>query len=195
MATKYTRLTQIQRYQIEELLKIQGIEQTHEIVNRKERFGDWEIDTVVGACHKYFLVTIAKRITQFTKIGLIKKKTKRETTSMTIELLKEFNGLNSTITSDNGKEFAGHEDIARELNIKFYFAKPYHSWQRGLNEYHNKLIRQYFPKDKDFSKLSVDQVKQVERLLNHRPRKTLGYFSPQEVLLQQFPHLVSALGN
>ncbi len=159
MATKYTRLTQIQRYQIEELLKIQGIEQTHEIVNRKERFDDWEMDTVVGACHKYFLVTIAKRTTQFTKIGLIKKKTKRETTSMTIELLKEFNSLNRTITSDNGKEFAGHEDIARELNIKFYFAKPYNSWQSGFT------------------------------------RKTFGYFSPQEVVLQQFLYLFSALGN
>jgi len=85
-----------------------------------------------------------------------------------------------TITADNGKEFAGHEGIAKELGILFYFAMPYHSWERGANENANGLIRQFFPKKTCLDTISHEQVLWVERLLNNRPRKRLGFLTPKE---------------
>jgi transposase, IS30 family len=86
-----------------------------------------------------------------------------------------------TITFDNGKEFAAHQDIAHALKTKIFFATPYHAWERGLNENTNGLIRDFFPKGTDFSTISSAEVAKVERLLNARPRKSLGFRSPQEV--------------
>jgi IS30 family transposase len=88
-----------------------------------------------------------------------------------------------TITYDNGKEFASHAEIVAALGAKSYFAKPYHSWERGLNEHTNGLVRQYFPKGTDFSTLSNADVQRVEDKLNSRPRKILGYQTPSEVFL------------
>ena len=86
-----------------------------------------------------------------------------------------------TITADNGKEFSNHQKIASELGIEFYFAKPYQSWQRGLNEHTNGLVRQYFPKHKRFDEISDIEIQIVEDLLNNRPRKVLNYETPLEV--------------
>ena len=86
-----------------------------------------------------------------------------------------------TITSDNGREFAGHERIARELQADFYFAHPYSSWERGLNENSNGLVRQYFPKGSDFTDITEDDIKHVMHRLNHRPRKTLDYRTPHQL--------------
>ena len=86
-----------------------------------------------------------------------------------------------TITFDNGKEFAAHQDIAHALKAKIFFATPYHAWERGLNENTNGLIRDFFPKGTDFSTIANAEVAKVERLLNARPRKSLGFRSPQEV--------------
>ena len=85
-----------------------------------------------------------------------------------------------TLTSDNGKEFAGHEDIAKALGADFYFAKPYHSWERGTNENTNGLIRWYFSKGTDFATISDEAIKAVEDALNNRPRKRLGWKTPLE---------------
>jgi len=90
-------------------------------------------------------------------------------------------GLVHTITFDNGKEFAAHQDIAQALKAKIFFATPYHAWERGLNENTNGLIRDFFPKGTDFSTIANAEVAKVERLLNARPRKSLGFRSPQEV--------------
>jgi len=87
-----------------------------------------------------------------------------------------------TVTLDNGKEFAEHEQLGESLGGDVYFAKPYHSWERGLNENTNGLLRQYFPKGMDFSKITTYQLKKVESELNDRPRKTLGYRTPREVM-------------
>jgi transposase, IS30 family len=92
-----------------------------------------------------------------------------------------------TITSDNGKEFSGHEAIAAELNASFYFAHPYRSWERGTNENTNGLVRQYFPKGTDFSKITQRQVKAVEKRLNDRPRKKVGYKTPNQVFFNSPP--------
>ena len=96
-----------------------------------------------------------------------------------------------TLTSDNGKEFAGHADISERLGSDFYFCTPYHSWERGLNENTNGLVRQYFPKGTDFAKLTASDVQRVEDLLNNRPRKALNFYSPNEV----FDKLTASLEN
>ncbi len=88
-----------------------------------------------------------------------------------------------TITADNGKEFAGHRVLSQALDAAIYFARPYHSWERGLNEHVNDLIRKYFPKGTDFRGVTPEQVKEVERRINNRPRKGLNYRTPQEAFL------------
>jgi len=98
----------------------------------------------------------------------------------TIEALQPIKDLIHTITADNGKEFAKHQEIAKELEISFYFCKPYHSWERGANENTNGLIRQYIPKGTNFSGITDEFVSWVENKLNNRPRKRLGYLTPNE---------------
>ena len=92
-----------------------------------------------------------------------------------------------TITSDNVREFANHQAIARKLAADFYFAHPYSSWERGLNENTNGLIRQYFPKACDFTTITDEEVRRVQRRLNSRPRKTLGYQTPHQVFYKPSP--------
>jgi IS30 family transposase len=120
------------------------------IADNKKRIGDWEIDTVIGANHKGALVTIVDRKSKFTLIKKINSKHADIVTQATIDLLYPLKALTHTITSDNGKEFAYHEAIANTLDTSFYFANPYHSWERGLNEHTNGLIRQYIPKKSEF---------------------------------------------
>jgi IS30 family transposase len=92
--------------------------------------------------------------------------------------------LPAFITADNGKELAGHEKIAQELDLKVYFAHPYSSWERGVNENTNGLIRQYFPKGSSFESITETDVEKVMERLNHRPRKTLNYKTPFEVFFE-----------
>jgi IS30 family transposase len=152
-------------------------------VEEKERIGDLEIDTVIGKDHRGALVTINDRVTKMVKIRLVKSKEAEVVKQATIEALREWTHI-KTITSDNGKEFALHREIAMELNIDFYFAKPYHSWQRGANENTNGLIRQYIPKKTDFTYLTDYFIQKIETDLNNRPRKKLNYLTPNEVFLQ-----------
>jgi IS30 family transposase len=98
-----------------------------------------------------------------------------------IEALKPFAAFVHTITFDNGREFCRHLDIAKALNCETYFAKPYHSWERGLNENHNGLLRQYFPKAKPLDQVTQADANKALAGLNHRPRKTLNYQTPWEV--------------
>jgi IS30 family transposase len=93
--------------------------------------------------------------------------------------------LRRSATFDNGKEFAEHEKIAKSCNMDVYFAAPYKSWQRGTNENTNGLLRQYFPKGAGFTRISHQEVARVEKLINERPRKRLGYRSPAEVLAKR----------
>ena len=118
--------------------------------------------------------------------GLAKSKTAAAIKQATKEL---FSGLGSekkkTIISDNGKEFSGHEELAKSLGVSWYFANPDHSWERGLNEHTNGLIRQYFPKKTNFRTIQPEQLKNVVELVNHRPRKSLDYQTPFEVFYAQ----------
>ena len=151
------------------------------IVARKARLGDWEGDTVVTAGHNGGLLTLVERKSKLTKISKLRRSTARATQRATVRRLKPINNFVYTITFDNGKEFAAHQDIAHALKARIFFATPYHAWERGLNENTNGLIRDFFPKGTDFSTISNAEVAKVERLLNARPRKSLGFRSPQEV--------------
>jgi len=151
------------------------------IVARKARLGDWEGDTVVSAGHNGGLLTLVERKSKLTKISKLRRSTARATQRATVRRLKPINNFVYTITFDNGKEFAAHQDIAHALKARIFFATPYHAWERGLNANTNGLIRDFFPKGTDFSTISNAEVAKVERLLNARPRKSLGFRSPQEV--------------
>lgn len=156
------------------------------IVERKERVGDLELDTIIGAQHQGAIVSSVDRATKVTLLGLIRQNTAEKLENLLCkshQFLKD-NGLILTMTSDNGKEFAGHERIVERLGGDFYFATPYHSWERGLNEHTNGLVRQYFPKGSDFTILTPEQVDEVARKLNSRPRKILNFETPAEVFLR-----------
>ena len=159
------------------------IAQRPKIVDKKERFGDLEIDLVIGGDHKGALLTINDRATGMLKMKHIENKEAKTIEINAIGLLEEWMPFIHTITSDNGKEFTNHREVADELGIDFFFAKPYHSWERGANENLNGLVRQYFPKKSNFDLIKKAQVEQVERILNNRPRKRYGYLTPNEVFV------------
>ncbi len=158
-----------------------SIDKRPAIVNRKTRIGDWEVDTVIGKGHRQALVTLSERKSMYTLIAQVKRRTASAVRQAIVRLLSNMKASVHTVTSDNGKEFAEHEVIAQQLNAGFYFAHPYASWERGLNENINGLIRQYFPKKMDFSTITQKQLNLVMKKLNHRPRKTLNSKTPHEV--------------
>jgi transposase, IS30 family len=147
----------------------------------KTRLGDWEIDTVIGKNHQGALVTLVDRVSKLTLIKKVASKHADIVIEATITLLKPYLDKALTITSDNGIEFAGHENIKAALNADVYFAHPYSSWERGLNENTNGLIRQYFTKGSSFENITDKDVDEVMAKLNHRPRKTLNYKTPHAV--------------
>jgi len=161
-----------------------SIDERPKVVDEKTRIGDWEIDLVIGKGHSGALVTIVERKTKFTVSMRINDKTAETVTAATIALLTPFKDSVLTITADNGKEFAYHERIAKALGAKVYFADPYSSWQRGLNENTNGLLRQYWPKITDFKKVSQKEVSTVITELNKRPRKILGYETPAKLMAE-----------
>lgn len=151
------------------------------VVDQKTRIGDWEGDTVIGKNHKGGLVTLAERVSRYVLAGHIQSKHAAGVTAVTTRLLSPYKDKCHTITFDNGKEFAEHESMAIQLKADIYFAHPYSSWERGLNENSNGLIRQYFPKGMDLSNIAEEHVQWAVERLNHRPRKVLGYRTPHEV--------------
>lgn len=157
------------------------IEDRPSIVDERKRIGDWEADTIIGKNRRQALVSIVERKTGLTLIQKVERKTAQAVSQAMIGLLKPYRNKVHTITSDNGKEFAGHEQIAKRLQADFYFAHPYASWEQGTNENTNGLIRQYFPKDRDFTTITQQQIDIAMKRLNNRPRKRLGYHTPSEV--------------
>lgn len=154
------------------------------IVEEKTRLGDWELDTIIGTKQSGAIVSMVERTTKLTKLEKISRKTAEETGAALVKRLMPIREFVYTLTADNGKEFANHQKIGSDLDADFYFATPYHSWERGLNEHTNGLVRQYFPKSKCFDQISSDDLKKVETLLNNRPRKILNFSTPIEVFNQ-----------
>lgn len=151
------------------------------IVAEKTRLGDWELDSIIGAKHRGSIVSMVERRSRLTRLSLQAGPTAEATCESIVSRLMLMKEQVLTLTSDNGKEFAHHRKISESLGADFYFATPYHSWERGLNENTNGLVRQYFPKGLDFATITPTEVQRVEDLLNQRPRKTLKYQSPNEV--------------
>ena len=162
-----------------------SIEQRPQIVASKRRYGDWEADTIIGARHQGGILSLVERKSKLTRLHKIESKGAREVKDTSIALLGPLVDRVHTITVDNGKEFCQHEQITAALHAPIYFAHPYASWERGLNENTNGLVRQYFPKKHDFARITNAEVGRVEDLLNDRPRKTLGYRTPNEVFFKE----------
>lgn len=144
------------------------------------RFGDWELDLIVGAGQKSCLVTLVERSKSYVLIKRLETKHHADVKKAIIQMLFPFRKTNAlkTITTDNGTEFYDHQEFAKALCTTVYFADSYASWQKGAIENANKLIRQYFPKGTDFRLVSDKQVQEIQHKLNRRPRKKINFSSP-----------------
>jgi transposase, IS30 family len=151
------------------------------VVDEKKRIGDWEIDTIIGKNRKQAIVTIVERLSKLTVLKKVDVKTAELVAQATISGLTSISDNVLTITGDNGTEFAYHEKISNALKADFYFAHPYSSWERGLNENTNGLVRQYLSKGTNFSKITEIELNTIADRLNNRPRKKLGYATPNEI--------------
>jgi IS30 family transposase len=158
-----------------------SIDERPSIVDEKVRLGDWEADTVIGKGHKGVLVTLAERVSKKTLIAHAPSKHAEVVKDAIIKLLQSEKKHLHTITFDNGKEFAYHAQVKMALGTDNYFAHPYQSWERGLNENHNGLIRQYLPKGMALDKVTAEEIILIQDKLNNRPRKLLEYKTPNEV--------------
>ncbi len=162
-----------------------SIDERPQVVEAKQRVGDWEADTIIGTAHRQAILSLVERKSKLVRLKKVIRNTSEAVAAASFALLGELSARVHTITSDNGREFASHERIAAGLQAKFYFAHPYSSWERGLNENTNGLVRQYFPKKSDFSKITDREINKVVERLNNRPRKTLGYKTPNEVFFKR----------
>lgn len=158
------------------------IDERPKVVNERKRIGDWEGDTVEGAKGSGFFGTYVDRKTRYTVAVKVNDKSASTVTKGTLDAMSKLPPSKvRTITFDNGKEFTGFKELERGLNMRTYFARPYHSWERGTNENTNGLLRQFFPKGMDFSSVGQSELDKVIELLNNRPRKCLNYRTPTEV--------------
>jgi IS30 family transposase len=162
-----------------------SIEERPQVVDQRERLGDWEIDTLVGKGQRGALVSLVDRKSRYTLLQPVTQRLADLVADATISVLRPFADFVHTITGDNGKEFAEHVRIAEALKANFYFAHPYSAWERGTNENTNGLVRQYFPKKTDFSKVALSETKVAVDRLNQRPRKCLDFKTPFEVFFDQ----------
>lgn len=160
-----------------------SIEERPEYINNREDIGHWEADLVVGKGQKGYLVTATERVCNYNVIGYVETKDAESVSKELVRILKPYKEFVYSVTTDNGKEFANHRYIAAALDVAYYFAHPYSSWERGTNENANGLIRQYFPKGEPFADQNYmkRQIARVETKLNCRPRKKNGYLTPYEL--------------
>ena len=158
-----------------------GIEKRPAIVDKKRRFGDWEVDTVLGKQGTGAIVSLVERKSKLYLLRNVNAKSAVDVREAMIKMLWRYRRHVHTITADNGGEFCDHEQVAQALKTDIYFANPYASWERGLNENFNGLLRQYIKKGTDLRTVTDDQLKQIERALNLRPRKCLGFKQPAVV--------------
>ena len=172
-----------------------SIDERPTVVDSKSRFGDWELDTIVGKDGKGAIITIVERTTKKMLMAKSPKgKNAKAVVKVVVQLLRPFERHVLSITTDNGTEFAEHKYIAKMLHTKVYFTHPYSSWEKGLIENTNKLIRQYIPKNTDFSSLSDDYILFVQTELNLRPRNYLDFSSPKQKFLLSLHNGVALRG-
>jgi IS30 family transposase len=150
------------------------------VVALKKRRGDWEADTIVGAGHKGAILSLVDRASKLTCLAPLPDKRADAAAKAIVAALKALKRTVHTITYDNGAEFAAHQKVNRRLKCRSFFATPYHSWERGLNEHTNGLVRQFYPKGQTLTNLCPQRLNAVESLLNNRPRKALNFKTPNE---------------
>lgn len=171
------------REQQRELQKKRWIDDRPQTTNDRLFYGHWEGDTVQGHKHSGYLVTLVERKSGYALVGHIPRATKEHFRAKAEELLSPLpKHLKRSLTLDNGKEMNDYEELEQHTKIPIYFAHPYHSWERGSNENFNGLLRQFFPKHRDFSTIRKEELDRAVNLLNTRPRKRHGYVSPNELL-------------
>ncbi len=156
------------------------------VVEDKQRIGDWECDTVIGKDRKSVLVTVVDRATLKSCCSRVYSRSAKVVSQAIIRMLKPHIDKVHTLTFDNGSEFVQHGRIAEALKAKTYFAHPYSSWERGINENTNVLLRQFLPKGTDFKNVSLQTVKRAVDYLNNRPRKARGYLTPNQMFNNEF---------
>lgn len=166
-----------------------GIEKRPKIADQKTEFGHFEIDTVVGKGHGSYLLTIVDKANKMTCIRKMPNKLAETVVDTFRDVVKTTFYDFKTLTADNGGEFAGHEEIAQITGADVYFARPYRSSDRGLNEHTNGLVRRFLPKGTDFNDVSEEEISRIEFILNSRGRASLDYYSPNDVFLD---HLMAA---
>uniref|UniRef100_UPI00257A87E1 IS30 family transposase n=1 Tax=Candidatus Cyanaurora vandensis TaxID=2714958 RepID=UPI00257A87E1 len=170
-----------------------GIEERPSIADKKTEIGHWESDTVIGKNHQGVIVTHVDKAARYLGVRywtpvaeLAPDKTADSINRVTLKAFEEVpKEYRKTVTSDNGKEFVGQVGLAALFQVCWYFARPYHSWERGLNEHRNGLLRQFFPKGTNFKIVKPEKLKKVVDLINHRPRKCLDYKTPHEIFFKQ----------
>jgi IS30 family transposase len=155
-----------------------SIDERPKIVEEKSRGGDWEGDTIESAGKNAYRATFVERKTKVLLAKILPDKTAATLNKAAVRAFKPIPApMRNTLTLDNGKEFAAHKSLSQVLGLDIYFVHPYHSWERGINEHTNRLLRQYLPK-----KIPFDTLTQKQRdKINNRPRKVLGYLTPYEV--------------
>jgi len=161
------------------------IQQRPKIVDSKSRIGDWEGDTIIGAKQQGVILSLVDRKSKFTLLAKMDGKYANQVPGLITQCFKRLpkKVAGHSITFDNGKEFSQHEKITEKTGMDCFFATPYHSWERGLNEHTNGLVRQYCPKGSNLTHYSGEDIQYVENQLNNRPRKVLQYRTPKEVML------------
>lgn len=180
---KYRRRygTRIREKQREELKK-KRIDKRPKAVEKRERLGDWEGDTIIGKDKKPAILTHVERKSGLVLADKLDRATAETTKEKTIKRFKRISKKKKyTITYDNGSAFSEHKTTEKQTGITIYFAFPYHSWERGTNENANGLLRQFFPKNINFTAITQKDIQKAVRLLNNRPRKRLNYLTPYEV--------------
>ncbi len=156
------------------------IEKRPAVVSRRKRYGDWEADLIQGGAGSGFLLSVYERKSRIGRLHRLPDKSSAETMKAIVTVLY---GLKvSSITYDNGLEFARHELVNELLECESYFCKPYRSWEKGGVENYNGLVRQYFPKGHDFTTITPERLQEVENEINNRPRNVLAYQSPNDLL-------------
>jgi len=168
-----------------------SIEERPAVVDKRQRIGDWEVDTIVGKGHRQAIVSLTERKSRLVLLRKVDRRTADLVSNAVISLLQPIAEHSHTITGDNGKEFAEHERISHELNTDFYFAHPFAAWERGTNENMNGLVRQYIPKRREFDTISEHELLFIANRLNHRPRKCLDFMTPFEVFFEHYVALAS----
>jgi IS30 family transposase len=162
-----------------------SIEERPQVVEQRKRLGDWEADTIIGQNHQQAILSLVERKSKLCLLKKVERNTALAVEQAIEELLRPLAAKVKTITSDNGREFANHQSVEKKLKAYFYFAHPFAAWERGTNENTNGLVRQYFPKGSDFSKITEQDIQQAMARLNNRPRKRSNYRTPQRVFFKE----------